>query len=180
MVRDDKVRLICGTVCTLSLFPALRHRGAPLKHLACVRQHHILKLDIVALAGAAEGAHICLTRAGCFGSNGRRWGDSKVVPGSSSRGSAGSEVSTTSSLSDSSNSHMRGLVGTERSGAFGHTTAICRAPNAFLRHAVLVVNSVTCRGIAALPVIMPTLSPPCPPPCAGLLQLSRRERGDGS
>ena len=33
----------CGTVCTLPLFPTLRHRGAPRKYLACVRQQRILK-----------------------------------------------------------------------------------------------------------------------------------------
>ena len=35
--RDNKVRFICGIVCTLALFPILRHRGTPRKHLLMVR-----------------------------------------------------------------------------------------------------------------------------------------------
>ena len=34
----------CGTVCILSLFPAIRHRGAPRKHLVCGRYRRILNL----------------------------------------------------------------------------------------------------------------------------------------
>ena len=47
----------------ITLFPNRRHRGAPRKHLACIRQQRITKHDIVAPAGAAEGALLCLGRA---------------------------------------------------------------------------------------------------------------------
>ena len=93
--------------CSLLLYDP----GAPCKHLVCVRQPRITQHDIVAPAGAAEGPQVCPGRAGCFGSNGRRWGGHTMVPGSSTRGSAGSEVSTTSTLSDSSSSKMQGHVG---------------------------------------------------------------------
>ena len=85
-------------------------RGPPSKYLVCARQQRILKHDIGAPAGAAEGAQLCLGDAGCIGSKGRRWGGSTVVPGGSSRGIAVSEVSTTGSFSDSSSSNMRGFV----------------------------------------------------------------------
>ena len=68
--RDKRYASFCVHVRTLKLFPALRHRGAPRKKLVWVRQQRILKHDIVAPAGAAEGAQLCLERAGRFISNG--------------------------------------------------------------------------------------------------------------
>ena len=42
--RDNKVRLFVElVVCTLPCWPTLRHRGAPRKHLVCVRQQRSTK-----------------------------------------------------------------------------------------------------------------------------------------